>query len=56
MARNRIGIPAERRIIALKARKIDLRVKVAEAKEQMKRIDAELSASRPKKKRDPLLG
>ncbi len=48
MARPNMSLPHERRKAQLKSRELQLRVRAAETKEQLRAVKTELSAMRPK--------
>lgn len=48
MARPNMSLPHERRKAALKSRQLQLQVRAAETKEQLKSVKSELAAMRPK--------
>lgn len=50
MARSKLSLPHERRKARLQATKITLRVRTAETREQLQRVNEELKAMRPKPK------
>ena len=52
MARNRLSLPHERRKAKLQSRKLQLRVRTAETREQLKNVTAELAAMKPQTKKD----
>lgn len=47
---SKLSLPHERRKAKLQARKLQLGVRIAEAKEQLTNVKAELSAMKPKAK------
>lgn len=49
MARPNMSLPHERRKATLQSAKLKLRVRLAETKDTLKRVNDELSAMRPKK-------
>jgi hypothetical protein len=50
MARPNMSLPHERRKAALRSRELQLKVKAAETKEQLKMVRTELGAMKPKAK------
>jgi hypothetical protein len=50
MARPNLSLPHERRKAQLKSKALTLGVKLAESKEQLKAVKAELAAMKPKSK------
>lgn len=50
MARPSLSLPHERRKAKLTSKKLQLRVRIAEAKEQLANVDGELKAMKPKPK------
>lgn len=51
MPRPNMSLPHERRKAALKSRELQLRVRQAETKEQLRSVRSELTAMRPKQPR-----
>lgn len=49
MSRSKLSLPFERRRAQLKSAKLDSQVKIAEHRERLGRINAELKAMAPKK-------
>ena len=49
MARRSLSLPHERRKASLQSLKLKLRVRQAEAREQLERVNSELKAMAPKK-------
>lgn len=47
---NKLSLPHERRKAKLKSRELTLKVRIAEAKEQLTNVKAELGAMKPKAK------
>lgn len=56
MARPSLSLPHERRKASLKSAQLKLRVRAAETKEQLKRVNDELKAMSPSKKSGDSLG
>lgn len=50
MPRPNLSLPHERRKAKLSSRKLQLRVKIAESREQLKQVNDELAAMKPKAK------
>lgn len=52
---SKLSLPHERRKAQLKAAKLDSRVKIAEHRERIGRINTELAAFAPRKKKDEVI-
>jgi hypothetical protein len=50
MAASKLSLPHERRKAKLRSRELTLKVRIAEAREQLGNVKAELSAMKPKPK------
>lgn len=52
MARPRLKLAHEREILRLRATKTQHRIRIADSRDAIKRIDAELATMKPKKRND----